>query len=281
MNAAAPILSVEEAINNSWHGQLNLSIERHGDCSRLVRRRHAGPIIVQRPFYPEGPVCHLYLIHPPGGVVGGDVLEINVQCGDNSQVLITTPAAGKFYRSGGKTARQTVSHSIGENATFEWLPQETIFFDGAMAKCSTRIQLQQSSRFMAWEFINLGRPACKERFEHGFADCSYNILQDQQPLLLERISFNHKLINANYGMQGNGLYANMFAFPASEHESKIVRDLASGTNYFGATLVGELLVINALANQTAPVRKLFEEIWAALRPIVMHKPACPPRIWAT
>ena len=50
--------------------------------TRLTTRAHRGPLVVQRPFYPEGPgVPHVYLLHPPGGIVGGDSLRVEVSVG--------------------------------------------------------------------------------------------------------------------------------------------------------------------------------------------------------
>ncbi len=90
--------------------------------------------MVQRPFYPEGGTCHVYLLHPPGGVVGGDQLELQVQSEPGSHALITTPAATKFYRAGPHPHSLLQQNLQVRDATLEWLPQETIVFDGAEGK---------------------------------------------------------------------------------------------------------------------------------------------------
>src|SRR5262245_14402851 len=115
-----------------WLASLDLEFARSGSRTVLARRSHVGPLIVQRPFYPEGDVCHVYLVHPPGGVVGGDTLELRARVHDGAHALITTPAATKFYRSEGRMARQVQDIAL-DAAIFEWLPQETILFADAHA----------------------------------------------------------------------------------------------------------------------------------------------------
>ena len=116
-----------------WHAELELGFVQREARTVLSHRHHQGPLRVQRPFYPEGGVCHVYIVHPPGGVVGGDRLELRVACGEGTHVLLTTPAAGKFYRSGERPQRQRISFDL-HGSTLEWLPQETIYYPGATVR---------------------------------------------------------------------------------------------------------------------------------------------------
>ncbi len=115
---------------SGWQAELHLGFSRKADKTLLSSRKHRGPLTVQRPFYPEGGLCHVYILHPPGGIVAGDKLLIDIAAGQDSQALVTTPAAGKFYRSEGKLARQNVVLKVADQAVLEWLPQETIFIRG-------------------------------------------------------------------------------------------------------------------------------------------------------
>ena len=88
--------------DKSWQARLELSFQLSGGRTILARRQHVGPLIVQRPFYPEGPeVCHTYLLHPPAGIAAGDRIEAAVSVEEGAHVLLTTPGAAKWYRSGG------------------------------------------------------------------------------------------------------------------------------------------------------------------------------------
>src|SRR6476620_11342443 len=115
-----------------WEAALDLEFAARGARTILARRASIGPLVVQRPFYPEGDVAHVYLVHPPGGVVGGDQLRLNVLAREGAHALITTPAATKFYRSDGRVAHQR-QEIVADAASIEWLPQETIVFPDARA----------------------------------------------------------------------------------------------------------------------------------------------------
>ena len=270
-----------DSTKDSWQAHLALEFQNRIDKTILAKQYHKGPMLVQRPFYPEGPVYHVYLIHPPGGVVGGDVIEVDVSCQQQSKALITTPAAGKFYRSGGKIARQRIHLSVSEGSELEWLPQETIVFNGAQVTTKTQVNLGRTARFIGWEFIALGRPACKEAFASGHATTHLEIFREDKPLLLERTILNREVINSLSGLQSHSLIATMVLYPAAKKELEAAREIANHHRWFGATLLGDLLVCRMLGYQAEPIRVLFATIWGAVRPLLMHREACPPRIWAT
>ncbi|MBM4202088.1 MAG: urease accessory protein UreD, partial [Gammaproteobacteria bacterium] len=141
-----------------WNAELELRFAPGHGKTVIAHRRHVGPLLVQRPFYPEGPVCHVYLLHPPGGVVAGDTLGIDVDAANGSAGLVTTPAAGKFYRSASGLARQSVSLRVADGASLEWLPQETIVYQGARVRSRITIELEAGARFVGWDVVALGRP---------------------------------------------------------------------------------------------------------------------------
>jgi urease accessory protein len=153
----------------------------------LASARHHGPLTVQRPFYPEEDVCHLYLLHPPAGIVGGDELHIAVTLDENSHALITQPGAGKFYRSRGPQALLRQHFTLASHATLEWLPQDTILFPGANAAIQTVFHLTSASRLLAWDLLCLGRPVMQETFSHGTLQNRLEVWRDGLPLLIERL----------------------------------------------------------------------------------------------
>ena len=160
--------------NSTWEAKLCLGLTAKNGKTILSTRRHEGPLAIQRPFYPEkNATCHLYILHPPGGIVGGDALAVEVECESGTSTLITTPAANKFYRSAGLTAWQTQLLEVGSNAVLEWLPQETILFDGCQVRSKTIVKLAEDAKFFGWEIVSFGRPACKELFTKGLFNQSF------------------------------------------------------------------------------------------------------------
>src|SRR5688572_33317155 len=122
---------------STWRAHLALEFERRAERTVLASRRHDGPLVVQKALHPEGDaVCHAIVVHPPAGIVGGDELVIDVRASHGAHAVITTPGAAKWYRSSGAVARQHVRLDLGQGAAMEWLPQESIVFDGAIADIS-------------------------------------------------------------------------------------------------------------------------------------------------
>jgi len=260
---------------------LQLGFAQNRDKTLLINRRHVGPLTVQRPFYPEGGVCHVYILHPPGGIVGGDQLNLSINADQHSHALITTPAAGKFYRSSGEQAIQTVSIKVAEGAALEWLPQETIIYQGAQLRSTVNVELAAGARFIGWEILSLGRPACGERFDAGLADTSWQIYSGNQPLFLERLHLDAKAFAARWGLQGFSACGTLFAGPINAESLDAVRQLIGDSQGCGVTLIDDLLVCRAIDSRSDRLRGFFEQVWALVRPDSVQRQACAPRIWAT
>jgi urease accessory protein len=248
----------------------------------LARRQHRGPLLVQRPFYPEGPVCHAYIVHPPGGIVGGDQLALHVTAGPGSHALLTTPAATKFYRNAGRTAVQR-QHLHLDGATVEWLPQETILYPQASAEIITRVQLCERSRFIGWEIVCYGRPASQLPYAEGQASQDFELWLDDVPLVIDRLRLDGSTepMQARYGLAGAPVLATLFAYPANEALLESLRLIESPHASFAATCVDGALVARAAGRQVDRVRAVMENAWKRLRPHVIGLDPVAPRIWAT
>jgi len=264
-----------------WQAKLELGFAHHDGKTVLEHRRHFGPLTVQRPFYPEGGVCHVYLLHPPGGVVAGDCLTINIKAGTDSVALVTTPAAGKFYRSDGKLARQQVSMTVSSNATLEWLPQETIIYEGARVESELRLGLAAGARFIGWEILVLGRPAANEGFTSGEVGMNWQIFRAGELFFRERLIIDAKAFAANWGLNGHSACGTLFACPVTAVQLEAVQQLIGESAGRGVTLIDDMLICRALDNRADRLRDFFQQVWRTLRPDVVQRDACAPRIWAT
>ena len=264
-----------------WQASLELGLGPWHGRTTLMHRRQRGPLAVQRPFYPEGEVCHLYLLHPPGGVVAGDGLAIKVHLEPGAKALITTPGATKFYRSLGDQASQTSHLQLEDQAALEWLPQENIHFSGVNAALRTRVNLAGTSRFLGWECQCLGRPALGEAFDRGDLDCQFQLWREGQPLLLERLRITPQGRLGAAGLRGRPVTAALVATPAGQTELETAVALLGEGDQAGVTLLEHLLVVRYLGDSTEACRHLFTRLWRALRPPVLGLDPCPPRIWAT
>lgn len=270
------------AAARGWTARLELDFARRGDATFLARRAHVGPLLVQRPFFPEPGACHVYVVHPPGGIVGGDDLTIAVRASEGSHALLTTPAATKFYRCNGARAQQRQRLAV-QSATLEWLPQETIFYREAKARSETIVDLSADSRFIGWEIPCLGLPARGESFDRGQLRLGMEVWIDGVPRFIDRLQIDgeHRARSAGWGLAGFEAIGTLLAYPATNDMLTLVRELAFEDVETAATLVDGVLVYRCLGGQAEAVKRAFVAVWSKLRPLMLHRPPVPPRIWAT
>src|SRR5262245_56178234 len=199
-------MRIAEPVAAGWKAELELGFERSDGRTVLARRRHDGPLVVQRALYPEGPaVCHAIVVHPPAGIAGGDELALQVQTEKAAFAQLTTPGAGKWYRSAGPRASQRLSFDV--DGTLEWLPQETIVFDGALADLSTDVRLGADARYLGWEILCLGRSGSGERFARGAIRLSTRVSRNGKLVWLERgrIEGGGRLMQSHAGLAGHSV----------------------------------------------------------------------------
>lgn len=269
-----------------WQAELKLDYQFRGGKTCLAKKSQKGPLTVQRPFYPEGGICHNYILHPPGGVVGGDQLEIQLKANRGAHSLITTPGATKFYRSKADLeSQQTQTLSIDNNAIVEWLPQQNIFFSGARSRLNTIIDIQAGGQFIGWEMHCFGRPANKEGFEEGSIKSCTQIIIDNELRLVEQLNADGDSVSQSAcGLRNNAMQASLIAAPFSENHKQKLEQLLQDYPYkdlIGLTLVDEVLVIRVLGNHIEPIFDIFISLWSMLRSQWLQLPACTPRIWDT
>lgn len=265
-----------------WHAELTLGYQLRGDKTRLVDSKREGPLAVQRAFYPEGEVCHTYLLHPPGGVVAGDDLNIDLQVSKDAKVLLTTPGATKFYRSIGPVAEVHQRLTVAAGGSLEWMPLENIFFPGTQSHIVTEVHLETGAHFIGWEINCFGRPSNEERFETGQLSSEMRIYRDGEPVLFDRFATDGaSLIDSSIGLKGVSGYASMVATVDDQDLLEQVQQLLSDDPLSGATLMDGLLVVRTISEQSQEVISLFSSVWRLIRPQSLGKEAVVPRIWAT
>ena len=267
----------------SWHAALELGYARFGATTRPVMRRHLGPLRVQKHLYAEGPeVCQHIIVHPPGGIAGGDRLDISANVERDAWAQLTSPGAAKWYRAN-SPAYQQLEVTVADGATLEWLPQETIVFSAAQAELSTSIELQGDARLFYWDVVALGRPASGERFEHGHFQSQLNIRRDGQLLWHERqrIVGNDGLLDSPIGLDGQPVFATLLV--TGEIDSELLERCRSLDHPVRGDLtqLPGLLVARCLASEALLARAWLIALWRLLRPALLGREALAPRIWNT
>ncbi|WP_249678075.1 urease accessory protein UreD [Pseudomonas abieticivorans] len=267
----------------SWHAELELGYGRFGDTTRPVQRRHKGPLRVQKHLYAEGPeVCQHIIVHPPGGIAGGDRLDISANVGPGAWAQLTSPGAAKWYRAAGP-AYQRLDLKVAAGATLEWLPQETIVYSAAQAELETHIELEGDARLLYWDVVALGRPASGERFDRGHFQSHLNVRRDGQLLWHERqrVTGGDGLLDSPIGLDGKPVFATLLL--TCDIDSQLLercRSLPTPVRGDLSQLPG-LLVARCLANEGLHARDWLIALWKLLRPAVLGREALAPRIWST
>ena len=279
----------------AWRGQLTLAYRcepLHGAPRTVLHDRHDGPLRVLASLYPEAPaVCHSVLVHPPGGLVGGDDLGIELTLAPGAHALVTTPGATRFYRSLGAPATQTLTAQVQAGARLEWLPLETIAYSGCIGHNAMRFALQPGAEMIGWDVLALGLPASNLAFERG----SFEQRIELPGRWLERgvvKAMDTRLLDSPLGWAGHRVLATLWfaagSALASERRDRLLDAARSASDAHslnataGSTAVDDaVVVLRVLAPRVEPAMALLTQVWALWREAAWHMPACVPRVWRT
>ncbi|MEN3294626.1 MAG: urease accessory protein [Burkholderiales bacterium] len=282
---------LESAANGAhWQARLSLGFADDAGTSRLVERSHYGPLRIQKPLYPEGgEVCHAIVVHPPGGVVGGDELTIAASARSDAKALITTPGAAKWYKANGFASRQDVHLEVAANASLEWLPQETIFFNAAHVRLNHTVSLAADAAYIGSEILCFGRTASGESFTAGRVEQRTSIRRGGKLIWFEQgaLSAAGPSMTGPLGLAGKTVCATLLAVgkPLPAAVVNAIREDAAGVvasgDLFGATQLKSICVVRYLGNSSETAKQLMTRAWKLLRPQLTGREAVVPRIWNT
>jgi urease accessory protein len=274
---------------SGWRGELRLRYHRRGERT-VAFDAHTGPLRVLQPLYPEGDgVCHHVLVHPPGGVVGGDELHVQVQAEAGSHALLTTPGATRFYRSEGAQALQHTRLQLAEGARLEWLPMETIAYSGCEASNRVTAELAPGAEMLGWDVLALGLAAAGQPFERGVF--SQHLELPGQWIEGGRIAADDTtLLQGPVGWAGHTVAATLwFAAGAPltparrtalvEAAREVLQGHALAATAGVTAPQAGVVVLRVLAARVEPVMQLFTAVRAGWRLQAWGLQAAPPRIW--
>lgn len=275
----------------TWHAQLDLAY-RFETGRTVARHIHTGPLRILQSLYPEGDaVCHNVLVHPPGGLVGGDTLDLMIDVASGAHGLLTTPGATRFYRSAGETALQRTHIKVAEDARMEWLPLETIAYSGCLAENRLTLTLAPGAELIGWDVTALGLPAASKPFESG-QFCQH---LEMPGVWLERANIkalDALLLNSPAGLAGHRCFATLFLVSGSKLSRQRRQDVLDAARSVieahplcataGATSPdGQVVLVRVLAPVVEPAMTLLRMIWLAWRRQLWQLDAASPRIWST
>lgn len=272
-----------------WHAALDLDYER--DAGRTVLRHvHTGPLRILKSLYPEGEgICHNVIVHPPGGLVGGDVLDVRVRAAPGTHALLSTPGATRFYRSAGPPATQRVSLDLAAGSRLEWLPLEAIAYPACRAVNTLTATLGEGAEWLGWDVCALGLPTAGQPFDAG------SLLQriEIPGLWLEQAlidAADARLLASPLGLGGHRCLGALWLACGTPlvrqrrdgllEAVRATLEALPGGVQAGATCPNpQVLVVRAVAPLVEPLMALFQRAWATLRAQAWDLAPVPPRIW--
>ena len=277
-------MQLAEPIVSSWKASLSLGFSFADRKTTLSRKIHDGPLVVQKSLYPEGEeVCHAIVVHPPGGIAGGDELALAVATGEGASALLTTPGAAKWYRSAGPWAKQSVAFDV--RGSLEWLPQETIVFDGALAETAYDVNLGADAGFIGWDIVCLGRTGSGERLSRGMFRTSMRVRREKKLLWLERgrVDGGGRMLDSPAGLGAKPVVGTLFACSLNLNQQLLdeTRKAEPEAGRGAVTLLPGILLARYLGDSSEAARRYFIDLWRILRPALMGREASEPRIWRT
>ena len=274
----------------TWHASLQLDYTRH-DARSVAHYLHEGPLRILQSLYPEGDgICHNVLVHPPGGLVGGDTLDIRLKVGAGAHGLVTTPGATRFYRSTGATARQLLHARLDEGARLEWLPLEALAYNACLAQNRAVFELAPGAELLGWDVTALGLPAADQPYLSG----SFAQHLEVPGVWLEQgliDAQDARLMDGPLGLAGRRCLGTLFFVAGTPIERarreaalECVRELIDAHALratAGATSPHpQVIVVRVLAPLVEPAMGLLRQLRAAWRRQLWQLEAVPPRIWA-
>jgi urease accessory protein len=275
----------------TWHAQLDINYSVENERT-VARHQHTGPLRVLQSLYPEGnAICHNVLVHPPGGLVGGDTLDMRINARGTAHALVTTPGATRFYRSAGEQAIQRTHITLSDHARLEWLPLESICYDQCLAENHLTLELGAQTEFMGWDVTAFGLPGAAQPFNAG------NFLQhiEARGVWLERGHLHAddaKLMSGPLGLAGRRCLASLFFVSGSKLDRDrrataldVAREVIAKHGLHATAGVScpndQVVVLRVLAPLVEPAIDLLRQVWAQWRAHFWQLHAVPPRIWAT
>lgn len=273
------------AVAVSGIGRVTYRADSKGN-SRLADLYQGDPVRVLFPTPPRGEIPSAVFVTTSGGLVGGDRLDLAVTAEAGAEAQATAQAAEKVYRSNGPDCRIDVSLDAAPGAWLEWLPQETILFQGGRLVRHTRAELAPTARLLAGEMLVLGRGAMGESVRTGLVRDKWEVRRNGRLVWADSLCLEgaiDELVGHPAGLGGaTALATTIYAADDAGDHLDLARALLSDPPEgvrAGATVVNGLLLARFLSADAYAMRESFGRFWAGFRHSVAGLPAALPRLW--
>ncbi len=265
------------------HGQVELTYTKCQHRTELTHQYSCSPLLVQKPFYPDPPVCQTVILHTAGGMVGGDRLSQKVTLYPAAQAIVTTATAAKIYRTAGLPCSQGTQITLAPQAQLTWLPQETIIFNQAIYQQHTQIEIAATASLIFWEITRLGRSARGEKFQQGQWRSATEVFQAGQPVWIDRqqVISPSEILTSPHGLANQPVIGTLCYLGQSlspEHLQYLAQAKPADA-IAGMTDLPIGLLCRYRGNSTSQAKQWFSQVWQGINQIRQTPTQSIPRVW--
>ncbi|MBE0529897.1 MAG: urease accessory protein UreD [Rhodospirillales bacterium] len=281
-----PAAALRYASGSGVRGKAEVVFAHRQGRTALASLFQHDPLRVLFPTPPLGELTSAVLVTTSGGLVGGDEIAVRIAAGEGTAVLVSPQAAEKVYRSAGADCRIDMLLEAGPDAWLEWLPQETIVFNGARLRRRTVIEAAPGARVLAGEMLALGRAAMGERLHTGLLRDAWEVRCNGRLRWADALHIEGDMAGVLAHPAGLGgaaacataVYVGDDAGARLEAARALLEEAGDEVRS-AATVVNGVLVARWIAAEGAAMRRAYGGFWAGFRREVAGLPARLPRFW--
>ncbi|GII83897.1 urease accessory protein UreD [Sphaerisporangium siamense] len=266
-------------------GVLDLVFERRGERTELTGHYQKTPLQIMRPLYhdPSRPdLACVMVIAVGGGVLQGDRYRLDLTCGADASVYVTTQAATKIYRMEQDYATQLVSIAVGPGGSLEYLPGPVIPFAGSRFYQRTRLTVDPSATVILGETMLAGRLARGERHAYTAYCSDLDVHRPAGDLLFAdpvRLVPAQAPVTGPAMFGGHGVLSTLYVVTAAVAAGDLAGELHEAATRSGLTGGAGVLPGGAgawarlLGPETPRVTATLEHLWDIARRMTIGSPA--------
>lgn len=264
-------------------GRAEVAFALRDGCSRLARLYQEGQAKIRLPKVHGDDRTTAVLINTAGGVTGGDLIRYAADWAGGTSATVTSQAAERIYRSDGSAGRIVSQLTVGAGADAEWLPQETILFEGSRLDRRLEVDLAGDARLLMVETVVLGRSAMGETVRNAGLSDHWRVRRDGRLVFAESVRLTGDTVGVMAGGATGGgavayatvLYAGDDAAGRLDRTRALIETSASaGAVEAGASAFDGFLVLRFLSRSAQALRRDLVTLLESFR----GRPL--PRVWS-
>lgn len=259
------------------HGQISFEVALSDGRTRPVRIGESGPSRIRLPNV-ETPALEAVMMNTGGGIACGDRFDFRISAGEGAELVMTTPAAERCYRSDGAVAAVDVDLHVAPGASLSWLPQETLLYNEGRLRRRLSADLAADAKLIMFECAVFGRTAHREIVETGLFEDRWRISRGGRLVYADTLRLDgpiQQLLDRPAVAKGaRALATFLYVAPDAEARLDEVRQITENAPCdVAASAWNGLLAVRFLSPEIAALRRAAIDFMTVFRGTPL------PRVW--